>query len=192
MARLRDLHKVIIALSDRPTCVTHVLYALFKWRLTIRKDADACSSLALTLLSLANNGLRSRGGDPHGTQISCCTHIPITFSNAPHSCICLESSYLLESSERSQRNLSRRLWLVSDFVPSRKILATRRPENIETIFQNQKIRRPQQVNNDNFCLHLWELWMSHPKYPFHCGKHKRDKHNQDVASDLSLSCKCCP
>ena len=35
-------------------------------------------------------------------------------------------------------------------------------------------RKPQKGDNDNFCLHLWELWMPHLKYLLHCGRKKRD------------------
>ena len=35
------------------------------------------------------------------------------------------------------------------------------------------IGKPQKRDHDNFCLHLWELWMPHLKHLFHCYRQKR-------------------
>ena len=41
------------------------------------------------------------------------------------------------------------------------------------------IMNPQKSDNDNICLHLWELWMPHLKYlsTVVCGRQKRDNTN---------------
>ena len=43
---------------------------------------------------------------------------------------------------------------------------------------NPLFRHPKRKgDNDNFCLHLWELWMLYLNYLFHCGRQKRDNTN---------------
>ena len=38
----------------------------------------------------------------------------------------------------------------------------------------QKFPSDEKGDNDNFSLHLWELWMPHLQYLFHCGSQKGD------------------
>ena len=54
-------------------------------------------------------------------------------------------------------------------------------------------REPDKGDNDNFCIHLWELWMPHRSAFTLCQTEARQqKCCKDVASDVYLSCSCCP
>ena len=46
--------------------------------------------------------------------------------------------------------------------------------NLHRECQNKIPKERQKDDNDNVCLHLWELQMSHLKYLLHCGRQKHD------------------
>ena len=58
-------------------------------------------------------------------------------------------------------------------------------------------RNPHKGDNDDVCLHLWELWMPHLVYDLEylstvANRAATTQTCKDVASDVCLRCSCCP